>query len=67
MNRFMLIPSNWDLTHNYVQCSLMAMYGRSGLLRDAELVFETTRNEINVDSWNAMLMGYIQNGLYFVH
>ncbi|XP_050906263.1 pentatricopeptide repeat-containing protein At1g31790 [Lathyrus oleraceus] len=49
---------------NYVQCSLVAMYGRSGLLRDAKLVFETTRNERNVDSWNAMLMGYIQNGLY---
>ena len=40
------------------------MYGRSGLLQDARLVFETTRNERNVDSWNAMLMGYIQNGLY---
>ncbi|KAL5099724.1 hypothetical protein RYX36_004051 [Vicia faba] len=49
---------------SYVQCSLIAMYGRSGLLRDARLVFETTRNERNVDSWNAMLMGYIQNGLY---
>lgn len=49
---------------NYVQCSLIAMYGRSGLLRDAKLVFETTLNERNVDSWNAMLMGYIQNGLY---
>ncbi|AES95415.1 putative pentatricopeptide [Medicago truncatula] len=49
---------------SYVQCSLIAMYGRSGLLRDAELVFEMTRNERNVDSLNAMLMGYIQNGLY---
>ncbi|KAL5079970.1 hypothetical protein RYX36_008391 [Vicia faba] len=41
---------------SYVQCSLIAMYGRSGLLQDARLVFETTRNERNVDSWNAMLM-----------
>nr|AFK33630.1 unknown [Lotus japonicus] len=49
---------------NYVQCSLIAMYGRSGLLRDAKQVFETSRSERNVDSWNAMLMGYLENGLY---
>jgi pentatricopeptide repeat protein len=49
---------------NYVQCSLIAMYGRSRLLRDAKTVFEMTRNERNVDSWNAMFMGFIQNGLY---
>ncbi|GAU28068.1 hypothetical protein TSUD_223090 [Trifolium subterraneum] len=49
---------------NYVQCSLIAMYGRSRLPRDAKMVFEMTRNERNVDSWNAMFMGLIQNGLY---
>lgn len=49
---------------NYVQCSLIAMYARSGLLRDAKQVFEMTQNERNDDCWNAMLMGYIHNGLY---
>jgi len=37
---------------------------RSLMLRDAKMVFETTWNELNVDSWNAMFMGYMQNGLY---
>ncbi|KAK7309440.1 hypothetical protein RJT34_06169 [Clitoria ternatea] len=49
---------------NYVQCSLIAMFGRCGLLRDAKQVFEMNWDERKVDCWNAMLMGYIQNGLY---
>ncbi|XP_061341734.1 pentatricopeptide repeat-containing protein At1g31790 [Gastrolobium bilobum] len=53
------------VSDDYVQCSLIAMYGRSGLLRDAKQMFEMTQNERKVDCWNAMLMGYIQNGLYF--
>lgn len=55
------------VSDNYVQCSLIAMYGRSGLLREAKQVFEfemMTPNGRKVDSWNAMLMGYIRNGLY---
>ncbi|KAK7406975.1 hypothetical protein VNO78_08613 [Psophocarpus tetragonolobus] len=52
------------VSDHYVQCSLIAMYGRCGLLRDAKSMFEMTRKERKVDCWNAMLMGYIQNGLY---
>ncbi|CAL0331646.1 unnamed protein product [Lupinus luteus] len=49
---------------NYVHCSLIAMYGRSGLLNHAEQVFEMAQDEGNDDCWNAMLMGYIYNGLH---
>ncbi|KAK7307407.1 hypothetical protein VNO77_40443 [Canavalia gladiata] len=52
------------VSDDYVQCSLIAMYGRCGLLIDAKQVFDMTRNEGKVDCWNAMLMGYIENGLY---
>lgn len=52
------------VSDSYVQCSLIAMYGRCGLLGDAKQVFEITREEREVDCWNAMLMGYIKNGLY---
>ncbi|KAJ1380941.1 Tetratricopeptide-like helical domain superfamily [Sesbania bispinosa] len=52
------------VSDKYVQCSLIAMYGRSGLLRDAKQVFEMTQDEGNADSWNAMLMCYIQNDMY---
>lgn len=48
----------------YVQCSLIDMYGRSGLVREAKLVFEMIDDRTNIACWNAMLMGYIQNGLY---
>lgn len=52
------------VSDHYVQCSLIAMYGRCGLLEDAKRVFEMSQEERKVDCWNAMLMGYIQNGLY---
>ncbi|KAK7252602.1 hypothetical protein RIF29_36671 [Crotalaria pallida] len=48
---------------HYVHCSLIAMYGRGGLLRDAKRVFEMKQNERDDDCWNAMFMGYIYNGL----
>ncbi|XP_016200594.1 pentatricopeptide repeat-containing protein At1g31790 [Arachis ipaensis] len=52
------------VSDKYVKCSLIAMYGRSGLLRDAEQVFEMKGNERNVDCWNAMVMGYMHNGMH---
>ena len=52
------------VSDHYVQCSLIAMYGRCGLLEDAKRVFEMSQEERKVDCWNAMLMGYIQSGLY---
>ncbi|KAI4327888.1 hypothetical protein L6164_020299 [Bauhinia variegata] len=52
------------VSDTYVQCGLIDMYGRSGLLRDAKKVFETNHNQRNIACWNALLMGYIQHGLY---
>ncbi|XP_054820038.1 pentatricopeptide repeat-containing protein At1g31790-like [Prosopis cineraria] len=46
----------------YVECGLIDMYGRTGLVREAKLVFEMIHNRTNVACWNAMLMGYMQNG-----
>ncbi|KAK4276117.1 hypothetical protein QN277_019106 [Acacia crassicarpa] len=48
----------------YVECGLIDVYGRSGLVREAKLVFEMIHNRTNVACWNAMLNGYMQNGLY---
>ncbi|MED6143512.1 hypothetical protein PIB30_006770 [Stylosanthes scabra] len=52
------------VSDKYVKCSLIAMYGRSGLLRDAEKVFEMEQNERNVCCWNAMVMGYMHNSMH---
>ncbi|XP_075102954.1 pentatricopeptide repeat-containing protein At1g31790-like [Nicotiana tabacum] len=46
----------------YVQCSLIDMYGKYGLLRDALRVFNAREDKSNIAYWNAMLMGCIHNG-----
>ncbi|CAN4128003.1 unnamed protein product [Withania somnifera] len=46
----------------YVQCSLIDMYGKYGLLRDAMKVFNAREDKSNIACWNAMLMGCIQHG-----
>ncbi|CAK9168546.1 unnamed protein product [Ilex paraguariensis] len=43
---------------SYVQCGLVDMYGKFGLVKDARRVFE-----INAACWDAMLHGFIQHGL----
>ena len=50
----------------YVQCGLVDMYGKCGLLREARRVFETLNdtNKTSIVCWNAMLTGYIRHGLY---
>lgn len=48
----------------YVQCGLIDMYGRIGLVRDARFVFEMINDRTNIACWNAMLMGFLQNGMY---
>lgn len=49
-------------TDIYVQCSLIDMYGKCGLLKDAERVFEMIVDRKNVACWNAMLISYLRNG-----
>lgn len=51
-------------TDTYVQCGLIDMYGRSGLLRDAKMVFQMRTDSRNDACWNALLGGYIRNELY---
>lgn len=51
-------------TGTFVQCGLVDMYGRSGLLRDAKLVFEMVDDKRDVALWNAMITGYRRNGFY---
>lgn len=50
---------DWDV---YVQCGLVDMYGKQGLLSDAERMFAIMGNKENVAPWNAMLVGYLRNG-----
>lgn len=51
-------------TDTFVHCGLVDMYGRSGLLRDAKMVFEMINDEGNIASWNAMVTGYVLHGFY---
>lgn len=51
-------------TDAYVQCGLVDMYGKSGLLRDAKKVFEMSSDRRNNACWNAMLGSYIRNESY---
>ncbi|GKU96046.1 hypothetical protein SLEP1_g9327 [Rubroshorea leprosula] len=47
----------------FVQCGLIDMYGKCGLLPDAEREFEAVCDKKNSACWNAMLMGYVHNGV----
>lgn len=47
----------------YVQCSLVDMYGKHGVLRIAESIFRWMGDRRNAVCWNAMLNSYIRHGL----
>ncbi|KAK5818616.1 pentatricopeptide repeat-containing protein At1g31790 [Gossypium arboreum] len=47
----------------FVQCGLIDMYGKCGLVRDAEKAFKVAGDERNIACWNAMIMGYVHNKL----
>ncbi|KAK6153457.1 hypothetical protein DH2020_013096 [Rehmannia glutinosa] len=47
----------------YVKNSLMDMYCKSGVFDDAEKLF-TTIDERDVVTWNVMVMGFVQNGIF---
>ncbi|XVE59858.1 hypothetical protein DITRI_Ditri05aG0080900 [Diplodiscus trichospermus] len=47
----------------FIQCGLINMYGKCGLVRDAEKAFEIVGDKENIACWNAMLMGYLHNKL----
>ncbi|XP_057965156.1 pentatricopeptide repeat-containing protein At1g31790 [Malania oleifera] len=47
---------------SFVQCGLIDMYGKCGLVGDAERLFEMICDKKNTACWNAMLTAYIWNG-----
>ncbi|XVF47201.1 hypothetical protein PTKIN_Ptkin03bG0090000 [Pterospermum kingtungense] len=47
----------------FVQCGLINMYGKCGLVKDAEKAFKMVGDKRNSACWNAMLMGYVHNKL----
>lgn len=49
--------------NEYVQCGLVDMYGKCGLVKEARKVHKIYGHERNISCWNAMLTGYIQQGL----
>nr|XP_027080277.1 pentatricopeptide repeat-containing protein At1g31790-like [Coffea arabica] len=49
--------------NEHVQCGLVNMYGKGGLIKDAQKVFKICGNNRSGACWNAMLTGYIQQGL----
>ncbi|XP_010540717.1 PREDICTED: pentatricopeptide repeat-containing protein At1g31790 [Tarenaya hassleriana] len=50
----------------FVEIGLVEMYGKYGLVRDAEKAFERTKGDRNITwwKWNAMVTCYTQNGFY---
>lgn len=49
--------------NEHVQCGLIDMYGKGGLVKDARKAFNLCVNKRNVAFWNAILTGCIQQGL----
>ncbi|GJY07129.1 pentatricopeptide repeat-containing protein [Tanacetum coccineum] len=47
---------------SYVQCGLVNMYGKFGLMNDAKRVFYMNESRRNRACWNDMLTSLIQNG-----
>lgn len=52
------------VSKSYVQCGLVDMYGKVGLIKNAKRVFEMNGEGRNSACWNAMLRGYIKHGYY---
>ncbi|XP_026428736.1 pentatricopeptide repeat-containing protein At1g31790-like [Papaver somniferum] len=50
----------------YVQCSLVDMYGKCGLMKDSRMAFDWTRcsSKRNDVCWSAILNTYMQHGSY---
>nr|XP_043628777.1 pentatricopeptide repeat-containing protein At1g31790 [Erigeron canadensis] len=49
-------------SESYVQCGLVNMYGKFGLINDAKRVFNMNDSKRNHACWNAMFTSFVQNG-----
>lgn len=52
------------VSKSYVQCGLVDMYSKVGLVRCAKRVFDMNEDRKNGACWNAMLRGYMKDGDY---
>lgn len=52
------------VSKSYVQCGLVDMYSKVGLVRYAKRVFDMNEDRKNGACWNAMLRGYMKDGDY---
>lgn len=59
----MVVKSGYE-SSTYVCNSLINMYSKSGILRDARAIFDRMENRDAV-SWNGMISGFVTNELYF--
>lgn len=50
------------MSNYFVQCGLIDMYAKRGLLSVARKVFEMLQDENNLACWNSMIVGYLHNG-----
>ncbi|PSR89868.1 Pentatricopeptide repeat-containing protein [Actinidia chinensis var. chinensis] len=57
----MVVKNGFEST-TFVSNSLINMYSKSGMVRDARAVFDNMENR-NAVSWNAMVAGFVSNGL----
>ncbi|WOH11471.1 hypothetical protein DCAR_0830958 [Daucus carota subsp. sativus] len=52
------------VSKSYVQCGLVDMYSKVGLVKYAKRVFDMNEDGKNGACWNAMLRGYMKDGEY---
>ncbi|XP_021764344.1 pentatricopeptide repeat-containing protein At3g63370, chloroplastic [Chenopodium quinoa] len=57
-----ILKSN-DKMHLYVANALLVMYARCGRMREAAQIFHKMTDKDSI-SWNSLLSGFVQNGLY---
>ncbi|KAI3952832.1 hypothetical protein MKX01_006875 [Papaver californicum] len=49
----------------YVSTSLLTLYSKSGLVKDAQTVFDLNPTDKGIELWNAMISAYVLNGYVY--
>ncbi|KAL9659983.1 hypothetical protein QQ045_024793 [Rhodiola kirilowii] len=47
------------MSNSHIQCGMIDMYAKRGLLSEARRVFDTMHDETNMACWNSMIVGYL--------